>query len=222
VLEGEFAGARPAPAFEPHRIAALAVGPLAPQGWRGDSQTADFHVTKGVLEALAAQLGADLAVEPAPEPFLHPGRAARVVLGGVDAGWIGELHPLVCREWDLEAATGFEIGLAELVAAASYGEEQFEDVTSFPAVHQDLAIVVADDVPAVRVREAVLAGGGELLRDAEIFDLYRGDQVGEGRKSLALRLTFQAADRTLTDEEVAERRTAIAAELEAIGGALRE
>ena len=76
-------------------------------------------------------------------------------------------------------------------------------------------------MPAQKVREAVLAGGGELLASAEIFDLYRGEQVGEGRKSLALRLTFRAPDRTLTDEEVAERRAAITAELEKIGGTLR-
>ena len=77
-------------------------------------------------------------------------------------------------------------------------------------------------MPAARVREAVLAGGGELLRSATVFDLYRGEQVGEGRKSLALRLEFRAADRTLTDAEVAERREAIKAALTEIGGSLRE
>ena len=76
---------------------------------------------------------------------------------------------------------------------------------TYPAVHQDIAVVVDDQVPAAEVRAAVLEGGGELLRSAEVFDLYRGEQVGEGRKSLALRLTFRGADRTLTDEEVAER-----------------
>ena len=94
-------------------------------------------------------------------------------------------------------------------------------MTSYPAVLQDLAVVVADDVPAERVREIVAEGGGELLRSAEVFDLYRGDQVGEGNKSLALRLEFRAPDRTLTDEEVAERRDAIKEGLDAIGGSLR-
>jgi phenylalanyl-tRNA synthetase beta chain len=77
-------------------------------------------------------------------------------------------------------------------------------------------------VPAAEVRSAVLDGGGELLRSAEVFDLYRGEQLGERRKSLALRLTFRAADRTLTDEEVAERRQAIESAVEKIGGSLRE
>ena len=93
---------------------------------------------------------------------------------------------------------------------------------SYPAVHQDVAVVVDEAVPAARVRAAVLDGGGELLRSAEIFDLYRGQQLGEGRKSLALRLSFRAPDRTLTDEEVAERRKAIEDAVAKIGGSLRE
>jgi phenylalanyl-tRNA synthetase beta chain len=222
VLGGEFSGDRPAPAFEPHCLAALAVGPLGSSSWGAGEPASGLFALKAVLEALTAQLGAEIRVEPASEPFLHPGRAGRVILDGLDAGWLGELHPLVCREWDLEAAAGFQIGLAELVAAASYGREQYEDVTTYPAVHQDLAIVVGEEVPATRVREAVLAGGGELLRSATIFDLYRGEQIGEGRKSLALRLEFRAPDRTLTDEEVAERRVAITEALGEIGGTLRE
>lgn len=219
---GAFPGEREAPATEPHRIGCLAVGPLEPKSWRGGGETADFFALKGVLEGLAAQLGVGLWFEPAGEPFLHPGRAARVQAGGADAGWLGEVHPLVCREWDLDAAAGFEIDLAALVEAATAGEEEFVDLTSFPAVRQDLAVVVADDVPAARVRDAVLAGGGELLRAADVFDLFAGEQLGEGRKSLALRLEFGAADRTLTDEEVAARREAIAAALAEIGGSLRE
>jgi phenylalanyl-tRNA synthetase beta chain len=222
VLGGEFAGERRPPAFEPHCIAALAVGPLAPPSWGADERPTDFFALKGVLEALGSQLGAAVELAPEAHPFLHPGRAARVLLGGLEAGWLGEVHPLVCREWDLDRATGFQIHLAELVAAASFGRERYEDVTTYPAVHQDLAIVVAEEVPAARVRESVLAGGGELLRSATVFDLYRGEQVGEGHKSLALRLEFRAPDRTLTDEEVAERREAIKAALGEIGGSLRE
>jgi phenylalanyl-tRNA synthetase beta chain len=220
-LGGEFAGELGVPFAEPHRLGALAVGPLAPKAWRGGGDGADFFALKGVLEGLAARLGAELGFERATESFLHPGRAARLAVGGEGAGWIGELHPLVCREWDLEAAVGFELDLAPLVIAATAGEEAFEDVTTYPAVRQDLAVVVPAEVSAAQLREAVLAGGGELLRSAEVFDLYEGEQVGEGRKSLALRLEFRAADRTLTDEEVAARREEIAAKLEEIGGSLR-
>jgi phenylalanyl-tRNA synthetase beta chain len=218
---GGFAGERAAPFAEPHRLGCLAAGPLSPRSWRGGGEDAGFFALKGVLEGLASRLGVALAFEPSAEPFLHPGRAAKILAGGVDVGWIGELHPLVCRAWDLEAATAFEAGLAALAEPASAGEETFEDVTTFPAVLQDLAVVVPQEVPAARVREAVLAGGGDLLRSAEVFDLYEGEQVGEGRKSLALRLEFRAADRTLTDEEVAGLRGSIESELEKIGGALR-
>jgi phenylalanyl-tRNA synthetase beta chain len=221
-LSGTFAGRRPPPAFEPHCIGALTVGPLAEQGWRTGEQPADLFALKGVLEGLAAQVGATVELDPHPQPFLHPGRAARVLTGGLEAGWIGEVHPLVCRRWDLEQATAFQVGLAELAVASTLGDEHYEDVITYPAVHQDLAIVVDADLSAARVREAVLAGGGQLLRSARIFDLYRGEQVGDDRKSLALRLEFRAPDRTLTDREVAERREAIKQALGEIGGSLRE
>jgi phenylalanyl-tRNA synthetase beta chain len=219
--EGEFAGDRPAPFDEPQRLAGIAVGPLAPRSWRGGAEAADFFALKGVVEGLAAVLGVELGFAPTEEPFLHPGRAATVSVGDAAAGWLGEVHPLVCRTWDLEAAVAFELDLAPLLAAATVGEERYEDVTTFPAVYQDLAVVLPAETPAAAVRAAVMAGGGELLRAAEVFDLYEGEQLGEGRKSLALNLEFRADDRTLTDEEVAERRAAIEAKLDELGGSLR-
>jgi phenylalanyl-tRNA synthetase beta chain len=220
-LFGGFPGAQAAPYVEPHRIGCLAVGPLVAKSWRGGGEPADFFALKGALEGLARQLGLELSIEPAEEPFLHPGRSAHVSVAGEPAGWIGELHPLVCRAWDAEAAVAFEVDLAALVAASPAGEETFEDVTTFPAVYQDLAVVVPTEVEAVRLRETVLSGGGELLHAAEVFDLYEGEQLGEGRKSLALRLEFRAPDRTLTDEEVVAQRAAIEAELTKIGGSIR-
>jgi phenylalanyl-tRNA synthetase beta chain len=221
-LAGIFPGRRPAPVAEPRRIAALAVGPLVARSWRGGGEPADFFALKGVLEALAGQLGAKLSFESAAEPFLHPGRSAAVEVAGVAAGWIGELHPLVCRAWDLDAAVAFEIDLAPLLAAAGAGEESYEDFTTFPAVYQDLAVVVPTELAATELRQAILAAGGELLRSAAVFDLFEGEQLGAGRKSLALNLEFQAPDRTLTDEEVGAAREAIKAALTDIGGALRE
>ncbi len=221
-LAGAFRGKISAPATEPLRFAALALGPLAARSWRGDAEAVDFFALKGDLEALARQLGAEFAFAPAAEPFLHPGRAAAVSVGGEAAGWIGELHPLVCRAWDLDAAVAFEVDAAPLLAAASAGEETYEDVTTFPAAYQDLAVVLPTEVAATTVREAILAGGGELLRSADVFDLFEGAQLGEGRKSLALSLEFRAPDRTLTDAEVTGLRDAIKATLEKIGGTLRE
>jgi phenylalanyl-tRNA synthetase beta chain len=218
----EFAGDRVAPFAEPHRFAGLAVGALAQRSWRDGGEAADFFALKGVLEALGRQLGIELEFAPAEEPFLHPGRSAAIAIGGASAGWLGEVHPLVCRTWDLDAAVAFELDAAPLIAAATLGEEAYEDVTTFPAAYQDLAVVVPASIPAAEVRAAILAGGAELLHAAEVFDLFEGDQVGADRKSLALNLEFRAPDRTLTDEEVAGLREAIKARLDEIGGSLRE
>jgi phenylalanyl-tRNA synthetase beta chain len=220
-LGGDFVGERAAPDREPRRIGCLGVGPLTPKSWRGGGEPADFFALRGVVEALAGQLGATIACEPGEEPFLHPGRSAALSVNGIGAGWIGELHPLVCRAWDIEAAVGFEVDLAALVAVATAGEETYEDVTTFPASYQDIAVLVPTELPAAELRATVLAAGGELLRAADVFDLYEGEQVGEGRKSLAMRLEFRAPDRTLTDDEVGERRAAIEVALEKIGGSLR-
>jgi phenylalanyl-tRNA synthetase beta chain len=222
-LAGNFPGDTPAPATEPHRYAALASGPLVPKSWRGGGEPVDFFALKAVLEALATGLGCPpLTFEPAGEPFLHPGRSAAVSIDGVPLGWLGEIHPLVCRTWDIDAAVGFEIDAAPLLAAATLGEEEFEDLTTFPAALRDVAVVVPAEVSAAQVRTAVLAGGGDLLHEADVFDLYAGEQLGEGKKSLALSLEFRATDRTLTDEEVEAARESIRAELEKIGGTFRE
>jgi phenylalanyl-tRNA synthetase beta chain len=222
-LAGDFPGERPAPVTEPLRIGALASGELNPRSWRAPAQPADFFALKGVAEALAGQLGVVLDFAPTEEPFLHPGRAAAVSVGGAAAGWLGGLHPLVASAWELDAgAVAFELDAAPLFAAAEAGEEAYEDVTTFPAATRDLAVVVPVEVPAARVRATMLEAGGELLRAAAVFDLFEGEQLGEGRKSLALALEWRAPDRTLTDEDVSAGRDAIVAALASIGGSLRE
>ncbi|HZC12501.1 MAG TPA: phenylalanine--tRNA ligase subunit beta, partial [Thermoleophilaceae bacterium] len=209
------------PADEPHHLSVL-LTELAPGGWRSEARPGDFFAAKALLEVLLGVAGVDWRVEPGARPFLHPGRAAVVHASGRELGWIGEVHPLVARAWDLEGPiAAFELDVDALGELTEGDLQVYGDVTSFPAVLQDIAVVVAEDVPASRVEEAVRAGGGDLLERVAVFDLYRGEQVGEGRKSLALRLEFRAPDRTLTDDEVAEHRAAIERELEGIGGRLR-
>ncbi len=221
VLGGSFPGLRAAPAFEPWRLACLASGPRPGAGWRGDEVAPDFYALKGVLEGVAAGLGCSLEVEVTQEPFLSPGLAGRVLLEGAAIGWVGEIHPLVCRAWDLDSATGFELDLAPLVDASPVGAEQYEDVITYPAVEQDIAVVVDEAVEAARIRAVVAEAGGELLRSIGIFDLYRGEQLEPGQKSLALRLEFRDPERTLTDAEVGAVRERISAALAEIGAALR-
>ncbi len=208
------------PAAEGHHIGVLVAGEL-PSGWRSPGRPVDFYVARGLLEAALAPAALDWRLEPAQRPYLHPGRSAAVFAEEAQLGWIGELHPLVARSWELELPVAwFEIDFGA-VAALAPDQMTYRDVTSFPAVLQDIAVLVADDVPAARVEAVVREAAGDLLVGVSVFDLYRGAQVGEGRKSLALRLEFRAPDRTLTDDEVAERRGAIETALAAIDGRLR-
>jgi phenylalanyl-tRNA synthetase beta chain len=204
----------PLPDERPHAGALLA-GAARPASWReSEPPQADFYVAKAVLAALLDAVRVPLTVERGGEPFLHPGRAARVLIGGEPAGWLGEIHPAVARTWDLDGGAGFEIDLGLVEAAALY-VPRYEDLTSFPAVLQDRAWWFARDVAAADVLTTVREAGGPLLRHAEIFDVYPADD----RVSLAVRLEFRADDRTLTDEEVAQRRAKIdAAVAERLGG----
>jgi phenylalanyl-tRNA synthetase beta chain len=208
--------------IERQHLAALLTGRLVPPTWRDpEPPRADFFAAKGVLAALMAALRVPWEVEPSREPFLHPGRSARVLAGGEPAGWLGELHPAVAARWDVEQAAGFELDFGVLADQAVLTPD-YEDLTSFPAVREDVAVVVPDGVSAAQLIGVVREAGGALLRRAEVFDVYRGAQVGEGSASLALRLEFRAPDRTLTDEEVAERRAKIVAALdEQLGARLR-
>jgi phenylalanyl-tRNA synthetase beta chain len=218
----------PALPAEGTHVGALLTGRLRAPSWNEPEPShADFFAAKGVLEALMHALRIPFEVRRSDEdPFLHPGRAARLIVRRgeevLTAGWLGELHPAVAARWDLEAAVaGFELDFGVLVTVAP-PEPRYADLTSFPGITQDVAVVVSDDVPAAAVLEAVRGAGGALLHSAEVFDVYRGAQVGEGRASLAVRMEFRAADRTLTDDEVAQRREKIVAALAAqVGGELR-
>ncbi|MEA2393102.1 MAG: phenylalanyl-tRNA synthetase beta chain [Solirubrobacteraceae bacterium] len=210
----------------PHEHRALGgvvAGRLHPQTWgTREPPTAGFFAAKGLLGAALDAVRVRWDVERATEPFLHPGRTARVLAGGEDVGWLGELHPVIARAWDLDAgATLFEIDLDRALGHAD-AVPQYVDLTSFPALRMDLSVTLPEDVPGATVVAAVREAGGELLTEARVFDLYHGEQVGEGRKSLALGLAFRASDRTLTDEDVAPLRARIVAALrDGLGGELR-
>ena len=227
------------PADEHHALAALMTGALAPRSWRGASAQTDFFAVKALLEALLARLDVAWSVRARPWPFLHPGRSAAVLLDatagqgtatagdaawaadeGAPVGFLGELHPLVAAQWDLPAASVFALDL-DRVAQASPRVVTYRDLAAVPPLRQDLAVALPAEVPAQQILQAVRAAAGELLEDVEVFDVYSGEQVGEGRRSLALALTFRAPARTLAEADVAPVRERIVAALAEIGGELR-
>jgi phenylalanyl-tRNA synthetase beta chain len=209
-------------ALDEHRsLAVLLAGRLSPATWgASDPPTADLFAAKALLEALADALRVPgLAFAPQPQPFLHPGRSARVSLGGDPIGWLGELHPLVAQTWEMPGAACFEIDLDRFIAHAS--RPDYVDLIGYPPLRQDIAVVLSEDVPAAQVLDTVRTAAGKLLSDVRVFDVYGGPQVGEGKRSLALALAFRAPDRTLTDEEVNPLREKILAALGEMGGELR-
>ncbi len=220
-LGGRFAGVRPSPIAEPHRLAAVLIGPLSAPDWRSETAVADFYDAKGLLENLCAALGVGVAFEPVTKPYLHPARAAAVRIADAQAGWVGELHPAILAGMDARSGVAFEIDVGPMLDAAIAGREFYEDVTSHPAIAEDIAVIAERDLTAERIRATVLDAGGSLLRSATVFDVYEGEQVPDGKRSLALRLEFRAPDRTLTDAEVAEVRSQVVAALASIGAELR-
>jgi phenylalanyl-tRNA synthetase beta chain len=212
-------------ADEHHGLGALLSGALAPRSWRGEQLEADFFAAKALLAALLERFHLDWSVQPAAWPFLHPGRSAAVFAKGngsepVRLGFVGELHPLVADAWGLERTAAFAVDLGKLAALAE-PVVSYEAFGSFPALRQDLAVTLPVEVPAADVLERVRAKGGKSLEQVEIFDVYSGEQVGAGRRSLALALTFRTLEGTLTDEDIAPVRERIVTALGEIGGELR-
>ncbi len=204
-------------------VAGVLAGAWQPAAWNDPSVALDFFDGKGILEMLVRQLGvARFKVRPAELPFLQPGRAAEVLVGGEVVGWLGEVHPLVLDTFEAEApVTAFELELAPLIRAAR-DAKAFTDVPRHPAVELDLALVVAEDVTAERVEQSIRAAGGKLLDTVRLFDVYRGKGVPAGKKSLAFALSYRAPDRTLVAEEVETVHERLVRKVSAaVGGELR-
>jgi phenylalanyl-tRNA synthetase beta chain len=204
------AGAEDIALFEIARAYLPAGEKLPDERWRvGAIASGGFARAKGAVETLHEALKVELRVEPGPQPFLHPAKAARL-----ESGWVGELHPAL-----LEGSWGiFELDLATLFASVP-DVIHYEDVITYPPVRQDLAFVVDEDVQAGDLMAAAREAAGPELREIRPFDVYRGDQIGPGKKSIAFAVSFQSREGTLTDEDAAELRNRIVAGLEAGFGA---
>jgi phenylalanyl-tRNA synthetase beta chain len=206
---------------EQRSLAVLLSGHVCPATWGAPSPPkADLFAMKGVLEALGSALRVELDCRAGGEPFLHPGRSATVTCAGQPLGWLGELHPLVAREWGIDGAAVMELELDRLLGLAT-AEHSYRDVISYPVLSQDIAVVLPDQVTAAQALDIVRAAGADLLDEVSVFDVYSGAQVGEDKRSLALSLDFRAPDRTLTDGDIVPLRERIVQALEELGGELR-
>ncbi len=162
----------------------------------------DFYDAKGMVEWLLERLGITADWEPAEHPVYQPGRCAVVKSGGTELGFVGEVHPAIRDRFGLDFAqvAGFELRLSALLAALPESERNFVSLPRFPAATRDLALIVPADVSAGRVTELIMLN--RLVQRAELFDIYSGENLAPGTRSLAFHVHFQAADRTLTNEEV--------------------
>jgi phenylalanyl-tRNA synthetase beta chain len=184
---------------QPLRLGALAFGDAVGEQWGAPPRTVDLYDVKGDLEALVAPRR--LTTEAAAHPALHPGRAARVLIDGTPAGWLGELHPRLARHFELpRAPVVCELELTEVLGRAV---PRGRPVSRLPVVRRDLALVVAEEVPAQALLDALNAARPPQVIGLELFDVYRGPGLTGGRKSLAILVLMQDTSRTLTDAEIA-------------------
>ncbi|HKC77568.1 MAG TPA: phenylalanine--tRNA ligase subunit beta, partial [Gaiellaceae bacterium] len=205
------AGAENVALFEVARVYRGGNGDLPDESWHiAGIADGGFAEAKWAIEQIYSALGVEPSYERTSERFLHPGKAARTA-----EGWLGELHPAV-----LDGAwSAFELDLDALAEAAPHALT-FEAVSPYPEVRQDLAFVVDEDVSAAELLAAIREAAGELLRELEVFDDYRGEQIGEAKRSLAFRLAFGSSEGTLTDEDVAPLRASIVDALSSRFGAV--
>jgi phenylalanyl-tRNA synthetase beta chain len=200
----------------PH-LAIVLTGPRELPSWQGaDTTTMDFYDLKGMLDALFQGLHIKgVHYEPVEYPSFHPGKSARILIGERQAGVLGELHPLVRQHYEIPETPLLASDLdLKIVMEAIPEIYEIQPVPVFPPVLEDLAIIVDNEIPAERVETVIWQAGGKILSEVRLFDIYRGEQIGAGKKSLAYNLIYQAIDRTLTDEEVLKTRQRIIRMLE--------
>ena len=205
---------------QPPMIGGIAVGAAVPEQWAHESRPVDFYDVKGDVEALLALSGQAVELIAGSHPALHPGQTAVIVRGGERIGIMGTLHPALASGFRLDGAVLFELFLD---AAGAGTLPKFRALSKFPAVRRDLSLVLPETITASAVRECIGQSGVDVLQKLELFDVYHGERIDSGMKSISLGLTFQSSSRTLDDTEV---NTALAVILESlsrsVGAVLRE
>ncbi|MDX1456025.1 MAG: phenylalanine--tRNA ligase subunit beta [Marinobacter sp.] len=201
-------------------LAGVVAGPQVPENWANGRRDADFFDVKGELESLFQVLGVTVEFGRGAHPALHPGQCAELKIGGQSVGWLGALHPQVQKKLELNGTIlMFELFLNSIVTGYV---PNFKEISKFPEVRRDLAIIIGNETVFADVERVVKQSAGEHLTSLRAFDVYEGESLGEGNRSLALSLFWQHPERTLNEEEVhALFDGVIAALKEELGATLR-
>ncbi|MCH8205659.1 MAG: phenylalanine--tRNA ligase subunit beta [Chloroflexi bacterium] len=207
---------------EREMLAGALSGPRFLPSWRVPTGEMDFFDAKGVLESVFSALGLQVEYEKADDAILHPGKTARLSCGGTAIGVVGEVHPTVRARFDLgqSPVALFEIDIESLATAMSEAGRSYRSTSRFPQSHRDLALIVDQDVPSARIQAIIKAHG--LVVGSAPFDVYSGEGVPAGKKSVAYAITFQSTEGTLTSEQVDQAQDSILRQLEReVGASLR-
>lgn len=205
---------------EQEHLAVAITGLWLDNSWQGEKKPVDFFVLKGIVEGLGAKLGIELTFERGQMDDLHPGRTAFIKLGGQRIGVIGQLHPSEQKARDLKTTVVLELNLAALLNLETEALV-YTQVPRYPSMSRDVALVLSKFVEAATIENVIRSAGGKLLKDVRVFDLYEGDKMEEGKKSVAFSLTYFDPEKTLTDEEVTKAHEKVLAALAEVGAELR-
>ncbi|MEH6947770.1 phenylalanine--tRNA ligase subunit beta [Bacillus sp. JJ634] len=205
---------------EREHVAAAITGLWESHLWQGEKKPVDFFVAKGILEALFDTLGVASQIEyrQAEVKNLHPGRTAEVLLNGAVIGFIGQVHPTVQKELDIKETYVFELSFKAL-AEAEVAPIAYETIPRFPSITRDIALVVDSATKAGDIQSIIIEAGGALLKEVQVFDLYEGDKMEEGKKSIAYSLKYFDPERTLTDEDITKAHDKVLAAVKDQAGA---
>ncbi len=206
---------------EQEHLAAAMTGLWLNHSWQGEKKAVDFFVIKGVLEGLFEKLGLTEKIEytKANVEGMHPGRTADILLNGERIGFVGQVHPSVQKELDLKDTLVFELSL-QAVLAAAIEPLQYTAIPRFPSITRDIALVADKETVSGTLKEIILSAGEPLLKEAHVFDLYEGERMEEGKKSIAFALKYTDPEKTLTDEEVTKVHEKVLKALEEKAGAV--
>lgn len=206
---------------EREHLAAAITGLWHLHPWQGEKKTVDFFVLKGILEGMFAVLGLTNAIEyrQASIEGMHPGRTAEIFLAEKNIGFIGQVHPTVQKELDLKETYVFEISLKALLET-EIAPLQYEAIPRYPSISRDIALVVDTDKVAGEIKATIVEAGGALLKEVQVFDLYEGERMEPGKKSIAYSLKYFDPEKTLTDEEVTKAHDKVLKAVEEKTGAV--